>query len=198
MRRPVFLFLTFFSLCLASTLYLFGGSATAAELSQSENTYGKGRYAPSVYQQHLDEALKNQPALASHIALWEAKQAENQKLLQASHDYLAHINTYFLEAKAEAEMIQDSALRAQVLDNLATREAAVQVQTASLRKTLADSNTLMRLAADYKKAAEVMGSLSSFDTYLQTSKVDTSSARKALLNNYNLIEAGKALVDVAQ
>lgn len=198
MRRPVFLFLTFFSLCLASTLYLFGGSAEAAEYANRELVSYERSATPSVYQQHLDEALKGQPALAGHIALWEAKQAENQKLLQATHDYLAHINTYFLEAKAEAEMIQDSALRAQVLGNLATREAAVQAQTASLRKTLADSNTLMRRAADYKRAAEVMGSLSSFDAYLQSSQVDTSSARKALLNNYNLIEAGKALVDVTQ
>lgn len=194
MRRPVFLFLAFFSLCLASTLYMFGGSAerdlTSEPSSKTRDSYGY----KSSYQLHLDEAIERSPGLAQHIKDYAAKQTENAELLKATRDYLLHIDTYFQEARQEASAIRDSSLRSQVLATLAAREARASTQTASLRAALADYEILTPLAADYKKAAEIMGSLSAFETYLQDQKVDTTNVRKATLNTYNLIEAGKALV----
>lgn len=196
MKRPVFLFLAFFSLCLASTLYLFGGSASAAETRGYGTKAGElsGYRTTSVYGQHLEEAIERLPQLAAYLEDYAAKETQNRQLLQATYDYLGHIDTYFREARAEAGAIRDSSLRVQVLATLEAREADALAQTAGLRKTLADYNTLQPLATDYKKAAEIMGSLSSFETYLKAHKVDTTGARKAILNTYNLIEDGKKLV----
>jgi hypothetical protein len=193
MRRPVFLFLLFFSLCLASTLYMFGGSAAARDYTNELSSETRSSYK-SPYQQHLDEAIERMPALEKHIQDFEAKQIENTELLKATRSYLAHIDSYFEQVKVEAEAIRDSSLRTQVLASIAAREANAAAKTASLRTALADYEILNPLAADYKKAAEIMGSLSAFETYLQDNKVDTTDVRKATLNTYNLIEAGKALV----
>jgi hypothetical protein len=194
MRRPVFLFLLFFSLCIASTLYLFGGSNGESRL-QGGGGLEKGKYdrSASVYDQHLAEAIERIPALSAYLENWAVKQAESRELVQAANAYLAHIDAYFVEAGAEAKTIQDSTLRLHVLTTLDARAAAAQQTTAALRKSLAQYTTLQSLAADSKKAAEVMGSLSTFDTYLQTNKADTAAVRKAIFNTYNLIEAAKPL-----
>lgn len=192
MKRPAILLLSFFALCLASTLYLFGAK------EGSETTDYRASYSKSPFQQHLDEAISNDADIAGFFNRYTDLSEKNSSLLKPAREYLDHIDTYFREARAQAQGIRDSALRAQMENLVAQKEAKVTAATANLRAAIKTYTTQHALLDDQRTAVRVVASIGAFEAYLEKNTPAVSQVHAATASEGKLLNEGRALVHTPQ
>lgn len=155
MQKTTFLLILIAALGIGSSLYLLGGTAS---VSADPIVYSYPRKVSSPFQQHVEEGLENSSTLRDYFKKLDEISLRDQKLTQSLTAYQAHVDGYFQEAEAEAELIQDSTLKAVVLEQLAVELDSMTARTAELKKKQVEMRSLAARAEDLGRVMRVLTS----------------------------------------